>query len=60
MMEQGSQSTKTRATVAYSGRKLRQQKGTGKARVGDASSGIRELCTTKLDKPGAILVIERR
>ncbi|KAK4689740.1 large subunit ribosomal protein L4, partial [Tremellales sp. Uapishka_1] len=41
ILRQGSQSTKTRSTVAYSGRKLRQQKGTGKARVGDASSGIR-------------------
>ena len=38
---QGSQSTKSRSTINYSGRKLRQQKGTGKARVGDAGSGIR-------------------
>ena len=37
----GSQSTKSRSTINYSGRKLRQQKGTGKARVGDAGSGIR-------------------
>ena len=40
-LRQGNQSSKNRSTVNYSGRKLRQQKGTGKARVGDASSGIR-------------------
>ena len=41
-LRQGTQSTRTRSTVAYSGKKLRQQKGTGKARVGDAGSGTRE------------------
>ncbi|EJT50748.1 hypothetical protein A1Q1_08123 [Trichosporon asahii var. asahii CBS 2479] len=40
-LRKGNQSTKNRSTVAYSGRKLRQQKGSGKARVGDASSGTR-------------------
>lgn len=38
---QGTKSTKSRSTVAYSGRKLIPQKGTGKARAGDASSGTR-------------------
>ena len=48
LLRQGNQSTKNRTTVNYSGRKLRQQKGTGKARVGDASSGIRECpCWTR-------------
>ena len=42
LLREGNQSSKNRSTVNYSGRKLRQQKGTGKARVGDASSGIRE------------------
>lgn len=51
LIMQGSQSTKTRSTVNYSGRKLRQQKGTGKARVGDASSGIRESSTVTLSYP---------
>ena len=41
-LREGNQSTKTRSTVAYSGKKIRQQKGTGKARVGDRSSGTRE------------------
>ncbi|EIW69443.1 hypothetical protein TREMEDRAFT_71627 [Tremella mesenterica DSM 1558] len=40
-LRKGNQSTKTRSTVAYSGRKLRPQKGSGRARVGDASSGTR-------------------
>lgn len=40
-LRKGNQSTKNRSTVAYSGRKLRPQKGSGKARVGDASSGTR-------------------
>lgn len=40
---QGTQSTKSRSTVAYSGKKLRPQKGSGRARMGDAGSGIREL-----------------
>ena len=34
--------TKTRGEVAYSGRKLYRQKGTGNARVGDAGSPIRK------------------
>jgi len=37
----GTASTKTRAEVNYSGRKLWRQKGTGRARVGDAGSPIR-------------------
>lgn len=41
LLRQGSGSTKTRAEVAKSGRKLYRQKGTGKARVGDAGSGTR-------------------
>lgn len=41
LLRQGSASTKTRAEVAKSGRKLYRQKGTGKARVGDAGSGTR-------------------
>ncbi|KAL1406868.1 54S ribosomal protein yml6, mitochondrial [Vanrija albida] len=40
-LRQGTQHTKTRATVAYSGKKIRPQKGSGKARVGDRSSGTR-------------------
>ena len=38
---QGDASTKTRGEVKGSGRKLHRQKGTGKARVGDAGSPIR-------------------
>ncbi|KZS95975.1 ribosomal protein L4, partial [Sistotremastrum niveocremeum HHB9708] len=38
---QGSASTKTRGDVRGSGRKLYQQKGTGRARVGDGQSPIR-------------------
>ncbi|KAJ3573680.1 hypothetical protein NP233_g2281 [Leucocoprinus birnbaumii] len=37
-LRQGSASTKTRGEVAGSGRKIRPQKGTGKARLGDAQS----------------------
>ncbi len=37
----GTASTKTRGEVSYSGRKLWRQKGTGRARVGDAGSPIR-------------------
>lgn len=40
-LRQGSASTKTRGEVKGSGRKIMQQKGTGKARVGDAQSPIR-------------------
>ncbi|TXT07276.1 hypothetical protein VHUM_03446 [Vanrija humicola] len=40
-LRQGTQHTKTRATVAYSGKKIQPQKGTGRARVGDRSSGTR-------------------
>ncbi|OXH37803.1 50S ribosomal protein L4 [Cryptococcus neoformans] len=40
-LRSGTKSTKSRSTVAYSGRKLIPQKGTGKARAGDASSGTR-------------------
>jgi large subunit ribosomal protein L4 len=39
-LRQGTASTKTRAEVRGSGRKLRQQKGTGKARIGDGQSPI--------------------
>ncbi|KNZ44597.1 hypothetical protein VP01_8g17 [Puccinia sorghi] len=38
LMRSGSANTKTRSEVAMSGRKLRPQKGTGRARLGDASS----------------------
>ncbi|KAH9825094.1 ribosomal protein L4/L1 family-domain-containing protein [Melampsora americana] len=38
LMRSGSANTKTRSEVATSGRKLRPQKGTGRARIGDASS----------------------
>ncbi|WVR05178.1 50S ribosomal protein L4 [Kwoniella sp. DSM 27419] len=38
-LRSGTKTTKTRSTVNYSGRKLRPQKGTGRARLGDASSG---------------------
>ncbi|WVQ70009.1 50S ribosomal protein L4 [Kwoniella botswanensis] len=41
LLRSGTKSTKSRSTVNYSGRKLRPQKGTGRARVGDASSGTR-------------------
>jgi large subunit ribosomal protein L4 len=41
-LREGNQSTKTRSTVNYSGRKIRPQKGSGKARAGDRSSGTRE------------------
>ena len=37
----GTASTKTRGEVSYSGRKLWRQKGTGRARVGDAGSPTR-------------------
>ncbi|KDQ12871.1 hypothetical protein BOTBODRAFT_45522 [Botryobasidium botryosum FD-172 SS1] len=37
-LRQGTASTKTRAEVSGSGRKIRQQKGTGKARLGDRGS----------------------
>ncbi|KLO17055.1 ribosomal protein L4 [Schizopora paradoxa] len=37
-LRQGSASTKTRGEVAGSGRKIRPQKGTGRARLGDAQS----------------------
>ncbi|KAG7528422.1 hypothetical protein FFLO_06168 [Filobasidium floriforme] len=40
-LRQGAGSSKTRAEVAYSGRKLYRQKGTGKARAGSAGSGTR-------------------
>lgn len=40
-LRQGTQHTRTRASVAYSGKKIQPQKGTGRARVGDRSSGIR-------------------
>ncbi|WOO84442.1 50S ribosomal protein L4 [Vanrija pseudolonga] len=40
-LRQGTQHTRTRATVAYSGKKISPQKGTGRARVGDRSSGTR-------------------
>lgn len=40
-LRQGSANTKTRSEVRGSGRKIMQQKGTGKARVGDAYSPIR-------------------
>ena len=40
-LRQGSGSTKTRGEVVGSGRKIQRQKGTGKARVGDAQSPIR-------------------
>ncbi|WVQ98782.1 50S ribosomal protein L4 [Kwoniella sp. CBS 9459] len=39
-LRSGTKTTKTRSTVNYSGRKLRPQKGTGRARLGDASSGV--------------------
>ncbi|ORX39948.1 ribosomal protein L4/L1 family-domain-containing protein [Kockovaella imperatae] len=39
-MRQGTHRTKGRSEVAYSGRKLRPQKGSGKARLGDASNPI--------------------
>ena len=38
---QGTHDTKTRAEVDYSGKKLYKQKGTGRARVGDAKSPTR-------------------
>ncbi|PLW51416.1 hypothetical protein PCANC_05189 [Puccinia coronata f. sp. avenae] len=38
LMRSGSANTKTRSEVAMSGRKLRPQKGSGRARLGDASS----------------------
>ncbi|MBW0495479.1 hypothetical protein O181_035194 [Austropuccinia psidii MF-1] len=38
LMRSGSANTKTRSEVAMSGKKLRPQKGTGRARLGDASS----------------------
>ncbi|WWC89966.1 50S ribosomal protein L4 [Kwoniella dendrophila CBS 6074] len=41
LLRSGTKTTKSRSTVNYSGRKLRPQKGTGRARVGDASSGTR-------------------
>ncbi|GHJ84333.1 hypothetical protein NliqN6_0735 [Naganishia liquefaciens] len=41
LLRQGTASTKTRADVNRSGRKLYRQKGTGKARVGSAGSGTR-------------------
>jgi large subunit ribosomal protein L4 len=37
-LRQGTASTKTRGEVAYSGRKVRPQKGSGKARLGDRGS----------------------
>ncbi|WVO12869.1 50S ribosomal protein L4 [Cryptococcus depauperatus] len=40
-LRSGTKMTKSRSTVNYSGRKLIPQKGTGKARAGDASSGVR-------------------
>ncbi|KAL7424061.1 54S ribosomal protein yml6, mitochondrial [Cryptotrichosporon argae] len=40
-LRQGTQATRTRASVAFSGKKVRPQKGTGKARAGDAGSGTR-------------------
>lgn len=40
-LRQGSANTKTRSEVKGSGRKLFQQKGTGRARVGDGQSPIR-------------------
>lgn len=40
-LRKGNQSTKSRSTTSYSNRKLRPQKGSGKARVGGASSPIR-------------------
>jgi len=40
-LRQGTASTKTRGEVKGSGRKIMKQKGTGKARVGDAQSPIR-------------------
>jgi large subunit ribosomal protein L4 len=40
-LRQGSANTKTRAEVRGSGRKIQRQKGSGKARVGDAYSPIR-------------------
>ncbi|WVQ71664.1 50S ribosomal protein L4 [Cryptococcus sp. DSM 104548] len=40
-LRQGNKQTKSRSTVNYSGRKLIPQKGTGRARAGDASSGTR-------------------
>ena len=40
-LRQGNGSTKTRGEVAGSGRKIQRQKGTGRARVGDAQSPIR-------------------
>lgn len=45
----GNQHSKTRKTVAYSGKKIMPQKGTGKARVGDRSSGIREYRMSQVD-----------
>lgn len=41
-VRKGNQHTKTRSTVAYSGKKVLPQKGTGRARAGDRSSGIRK------------------
>lgn len=55
-LRQGNQQTKTRSTVNYSGRKLRRQKGTGKARVSDASSNIRKCSRT----PGGDRWTDRR
>lgn len=40
-LRQGTASTKDRGEVAYSKRKLAPQKGTGRARVGSAGSGVR-------------------
>ncbi|WWD15964.1 50S ribosomal protein L4 [Kwoniella shandongensis] len=41
LLRSGTASTKTRSSVAYSGRKMRPQKGTGRARQGDAGAGTR-------------------
>ncbi|KAK8869761.1 50S ribosomal protein L4 [Kwoniella newhampshirensis] len=41
LLRSGTKTTKTRSTVAYSGRKMRPQKGTGRARQGDAGAGTR-------------------
>ncbi|BEJ14468.1 hypothetical protein CspHIS471_0402350 [Cutaneotrichosporon sp. HIS471] len=38
-MREGNQHTKKRSTIAYSGRKIRAQKGSGKARLGDRGAG---------------------